>query len=378
MGLEFGFYDYEGISESVEKYKSQFEELDSLTDRLLLKNQAKLEFSNELSKLSHDIELSQGQELLNSKFQETSTSKKLEELRKRCSKAKSLDDIKRIREEYGKLFPTTQKQLSSVADELTSNSVKAGIAKEGILSEVTKMSDSAIKPASGSSQIVKKSNAEIMHEAYTRTKAEYVSELTAQKAQKFYSSLSDATTGKSAKESADVFQEALSKEAQARANKQKIAEEVAENAQKYYSKISDSTIGKSAQESAQVFKEAFVKQEAQQRTKTQELAEQVAKQAQTYYSKISDATTGKSASESAQVFQEAFEKKQNVIGKSLKKISSTIKNASKRIFKKVNKTNIKDKFSNLSKKFKTKFFVPIILAFALLLGKPNKKENTEQ
>jgi len=94
-------------------------------------------------------------------------------------------------------------------------------------------------------------------EALERTANEKVSAETAQKAQKYYSSISDAATGKSASESAAVF------EAAARTSEETAAE-TAQKAQKYYSSISDSATGKSAKESAEIFENALKTAEEKQ------------------------------------------------------------------------------------------------------------------
>ncbi|HIZ28992.1 MAG TPA: hypothetical protein H9673_07380 [Candidatus Adamsella sp.] len=136
-----------------------------------------------------------------------------------------------------------------------------------------------------------KSNTDdIAQEAAKRTANEQAAKEFAEQSQKEYFGRVDQTTGKSAQESAAVFEAAERK-----ANKQ-AAKAAAEQSQKEYFGIVDQTTGKSAQESAAVF-------EAAERTANEQAAKEFAEQSQKKYFGIVDQTTGKSAQESADVFK---------------------------------------------------------------------------
>ncbi len=91
-------------------------------------------------------------------------------------------------------------------------------------------------------------------EAETRTLNQTLAAKRAQSAQNYYNSLSNSTCGKLAEESADTFkehfQEVAKKEAKQRTLNKTLAAQRAQNAQTYYSSISNATCGKSAKESA--------------------------------------------------------------------------------------------------------------------------------
>lgn len=203
---------------------------------------------------------------------------------------------------------------------------------------------------------------DIAQEAAERTANEQAAKEFAEQSQKEYFGRVDQTTGKSAKESAAVFEAAERKaneqaaKAAERTAKEQAAKEFAEQSQKKYFGIVDQTTGKSAQESADVFKandakvslqhnkadakEAIAKygkdsqegreaardlarieelenaqksadkiaQEAAERTANEQAAKTAAEQSQKEYFGRVDQTTGKSAQESAAVFEEAAEK----------------------------------------------------------------------
>ena len=197
---------------------------------------------------------------------------------------------------------------------------------------------------------------DIAQEAAKRTANEQAAKEFAEQSQKEYFGRVDQTTGKSAKESAAVFEEATKKEAAERVANKQAAKAAAEQSQKEYFGIVDQTTGKSAQESADVFKandakvslqhnkadakEAIAKygkdsqegreaardlarieelenaqksadkiaQEAAERTANEQAAKTAAEQSQKEYFGRVDQTTGKSAQESAAVFEEAAEK----------------------------------------------------------------------
>lgn len=203
---------------------------------------------------------------------------------------------------------------------------------------------------------------DIAQEAAERTANEQAAKEFAEQSQKEYFGRVDQTTGKSAKESAAVFEAAERKaneqaaKAAERTAKEQAAKEFAEQSQKKYFGIVDQTTGKSAQESADVFKandakvslqhnkadakEAIAKygkdsqegkeaardlarieelenaqksadkiaQEAAERTANEQAAKAAAEQSQKEYFGRVDQTTGKSAQESAAVFEEAAEK----------------------------------------------------------------------
>ena len=213
-----------------------------------------------------------------------------------------------------------------------------------------------------------KSNTDdIAQEAAERTANEQAAKEFAEQSQKEYFGRVDQTTGKSAKESAAVFEaaERTGKSAQEsaavfeaaeRTANEQAAKEFAEQSQKEYFSIVDQTTGKSAKESADVFKandakvslqhnkadakEAIAKygkdsvegkeaardlarieelenaqksadkiaQEAAERTANEQAAKAAAEQSQKEYFGRVDQTTGKSAKESAAVFEEAAEK----------------------------------------------------------------------
>ena len=213
-----------------------------------------------------------------------------------------------------------------------------------------------------------KSNTDdIAQEAAERTANEQAAKEFAEQSQKEYFGRVDQTTGKSAKESAAVFEaaERTGKSAQEsaavfeaaeRTANEQAAKEFAEQSQKKYFGIVDQTTGKSAKESADVFKandakvslqhnkadakEAIAKygkdsiegkeaardlarieelenaqksadkiaQEAAERTANEQAAKAAAEQSQKEYFGRVDQTTGKSAQESAAVFEEAAEK----------------------------------------------------------------------
>jgi len=251
MNLEFGNSGfYEDPSKVLEGMKPVFGELDELQKKFFERNSRNLEFLSQSQELYGHIEIACQRELNASKFQQTQLYKALEHLKRRCQSAKSLDEINAIRAEYESIIKPLQSQRLDAAIKQTAINAQAGLAKEGIMTEVKKAADTASTSVAPKVHDAPKTalqhQQEIISEALRRTKAEKESVLTAEKAQKFYTGLSNSVTGKSAKESAVIF------EAAARTKDEQAAQKIAAKAQEYYLSLSNAASGKSAKESASV------------------------------------------------------------------------------------------------------------------------------
>ncbi len=197
--------------------------------------------------------------------------KKLSTLRDKSYKVTSPEQLEALKKQLEQI-KSSQASLQAAKTAQAEIAVKQAAAhRKPIITDVSKeVTETVTDTAKKTSQITKTpatkivmDEAAIKAEAATRTQAQQQAAINAEKAQKFYSSLSDAATGKSAAESAKVFEEAaINAEAQARTQAQQQAAINAQKAQEFYSSLSDAATGKSAAESAAVFEEAAVKAEA--------------------------------------------------------------------------------------------------------------------
>ncbi len=356
MSLEFrnnGFY--EDPSKVLEGMKPMFGELDELQKKLFEKNSRNLEFLSQSQELYGHIEIACQRELNASKFQKTKIYKALEQLKKRCQSAKSLDEINAIRAEYESIIKPFKSQRFDAAIKQTAINVQAGLAKEGILPEVKNVIDNASTSVTPKVQDVQKTvsqhQQEIISEALRRTQAHKEAVLTAEQAQKFYKELSNSVTGKSAKESAVVF------EAAARTKDEEAAKKIAANAQKYYSSLSNAVTGKSAEESASVI-EASLKS-------AQEYQKNIASQV---VNTIGDDVVKNASEKASEVAQTTRDDIIQVQNKNSKNITNKVK-----IF-------IKDKVVPFTKtkQFKYASITAITAGVGIILHKKHKNNNDEK
>lgn len=274
MSLEFGSSKFassiEHYNKSMEQLDSTFAVLEGIQSDLFKHNAESIEFMQQSSMLKTKLETASLREFANSKYQETATVKALKELEKRCSKAKTVKDIALIQADFEKLMGTSNASKLSAA--LEQQSINAGVAIKkkaadmsaplelsvgNHISSASKQGEEAVKSVVNKTSDAVKNQADdaarIASEAAKRTQAEKIAKKTAEQAQKFYTGLSDVTTGKSAKDSAIVIEASLRNKALAQSKLK------AEQAQKYYAAISDVTTGKSAKESAEIIKQTLDK-----------------------------------------------------------------------------------------------------------------------
>ena len=167
----------------------------------------------------------------------------LSKLSSRCESAKSLKELKSISSEYTTIMKSAKEEAYSSA--LRQQGINAQVS--AFKNEASKYMPEVITENSvhRSAEIIKPSleqveKQEIAKEALKRTQAENAAKETAEKAQKYYTQISDATTGKSAQQSAEVFKTVLEK-----AEKQELPKETLTQANKATketaSKLSDAT-----------------------------------------------------------------------------------------------------------------------------------------
>ncbi len=224
------------------------------------------------------------------------------------------------------------------------------------------------------SNVKKYTEEQIAQEAAERTKAEAKAKLKAEQAQKFYSSLSNTVTGKSARESADFFtqihDEQIAEEAAERTKMEAKAAVFKRKAQRYYTSLSDKTCEKSAAKSAEVFiHDEQITKEAHARIKAEADAKLKAEQAQKYYSSLSDCTTGKSAQESAKILSKIPE---NALSPQEEKITENIAETAKNS-KALNK--LKSIFLNNKGKTGAAIIAGLIIGYRQL---KNKNDNNKK
>ena len=200
--------DIRRTSELIRKISKHLNEEQS---RMLEENGASIEFINQFNRLSSQIEKSQADELITSGFEKRPTFNALEELQIRCREASSIGEINAVRADYEALIQPVKDNRYAAALNQTGINARAGLIKEGIAADVQKVTDTAIKPSAveTAKKTAEQHQKEITAEALRRTQAEQTAAETAAKAQKYYSSLSDVTTGKSAKQSAEVIEASL-------------------------------------------------------------------------------------------------------------------------------------------------------------------------
>ncbi len=323
MGLEFFSRSLEEYNKSFEQLNSSFDRIDDITRTLFKENAEQIRLAQQHHELLSKIENAYNNEFFYPSANKDKILARLEALREKCIKAVSQQEIDSIGVEYRTIM---QSRMDTALEQRGINA-KAGILSK-VSSDIPKGIETDVVQGKNVSQnskvitpVVKKlSPDEIMQEAAKRSKQEALSNERAQKAQKYFSSLSDMSTGKSAKESAEFFKAAG--EAAERAKQKAISEENAQKAQKYFFSLSDMSTGKSAKESAEFFKAAG---EAAERAKQKAISEENAQKAQKYFSSLSDMTTGKSTEKSAEFF-----KKQQTISYKIKqfikeKITPTVK-----------------------------------------------------
>ena len=319
MGLEFSISDFYEMPEMTEimPHRNMFNELQEMTEMIPYGN-----VINELQGMttkcleenSAEVFRVQQQNLLNVLEQASfdlyaeneqyggKQSMLLSKLSSKCGSAKSLKELKSIASEYTTIMNSAKEEAYSSA-----------LRQQGINAQVSAFKNEASKympevvtenSVHKSAEFIKPSleqvdKPEVIQEALKRTQAQNTAKETAAKAQKYYTQISDATTGKSAQQSAEVIKTALekaekqeiAKEALKRTQAENAAKETAAKAQKYYTQISDATTGKSAQQSAEVFKTVLEKAEKQELPK--ETLTQANKATKETASKLSDATKDK-------------------------------------------------------------------------------------
>lgn len=278
MSLEFGSSGFssglEGLNQSLEQFNSTFANLEGIQNSLFKKNAEGLEFMHQSSDLTSKLELASQKEFFNAHYQETPIFKELNKLKAKCLKAKTTQEISSIRAEYEKLMGKTS--LSQYESALNQQGINGSVVVKNAVKDMSAPLELYVGDAAdvvpNAVDVVKNQaddSAKIAAEALKRTQKEEAAKKTAEQAQKFYSSLSDVTTGKSAKESAEVIEASLkaaeekqakiAAEALKRTQKEEAAKKTAEQAQKFYSSLSDVTTGKSAKESAEVIKQSLDK-----------------------------------------------------------------------------------------------------------------------
>ena len=365
MRIEFGGKDFvERSAKDIKKLKPVFDELDTLQKKLLEQNAEKTELLRRALELHNAIERFSMSDFFSSNYKETPKAKVLKELSKKCYSVKSQAEldaiITKFQEITGKSYdralnqtginassgilktavPCVHDAVNSASENLPSGSVQPIIQQQ-------KTSVSSTIPS-----VVQKTfdNGEIMAEAKKRTAAEKMAAETAAKAQKYYSSLSDVTTGKSAKESAEVIEASLKaaeeykkqivQEALKRTKAAETAKQRAEQAQQYYKALTDSVTGKSAKESAGII-EASIKAAEKQRKEA--------------YSRVLPPKTEKSFNHAAEIVKVS---KDNIVKRQRK---DTKNNADKfKIF-------IKEKIAPFTKKKQFKFIIAVISALTAVI-----------
>ncbi len=378
FGLEFGGSSFE-LKPHAESLEGSFEEINQRFLRQIEQAGSDLETIN--YNLLRQIE--QGSELINLNFQRNSLLEnittlqaraviqenmelynQLEKLRSKTSKVSSISELEHLKKQLKQIKSSqTSMQIAKTAQAEIAVKRQAATTITDVCEGATDIMTDGVKPSVQTSKLpvtkVTMDKAAIKAEAAARTQAQNQAALKAEQAQRFYSSLSDAATGKSAEESAKVIKEAAVKaEAAARTQAQNQAALKAEQAQRFYSGLSDATTGKSAEESAKIIEEAAIKAEAAARTQAQNQAASKAEQAQKICSSLSDAATGKSTEESTKVIEEAAKKTEAAI-----KPGTT--------------ANFKDKILKIikSKKFKYSAIIAAAITIGALLFVHFKKKN---
>lgn len=220
MSLEFGSSGFssglEGFNQSLEQFNSTFANLEGLQSSLFKKNAEGLEFMHQSSDLTSKLELASQKEFFNAHYQETPIFKELNKLKAKCLKAKTTQEISSIRAEYEKLMGKTS--LSQYTSALNQQGINGSVVVKNAVKDMSAPLELHVGDVADvipkTVDVVKNKaddSAKIAAEALKRTQKEETAKKTAEQAQKFYSSLSDVTTGKSAKESAEVIKQSLDK-----------------------------------------------------------------------------------------------------------------------------------------------------------------------
>ena len=99
-------------------------DVESLQKSLLQKNSSQIDFVSQLQKLFDDISTSISKEFFNSQYKETPTIKKLKDLQAQVSKAKTSDELTKIKAQFeGLVSKTNAEQNFNSAKQIGINSL---------------------------------------------------------------------------------------------------------------------------------------------------------------------------------------------------------------------------------------------------------------
>ncbi len=208
LGLEFG-----GISDVPYNFENIETDLNGLNETLLRnleKGREAFELTYAADRFRSDLQLlelnaftSDNQNLL----------KKLSTLRDKSYKVKTPEQLETLKKQFEQI-KSSQASLQTAKTAQAELAVKQSVSHKPIITDVSQEVTETLTDTVKSSVQTQKAPAKavideaaIKAEAQARTQAQQQAAINAQNAQKFYSSLSDAATGKSAEESAKIFEE---------------------------------------------------------------------------------------------------------------------------------------------------------------------------
>lgn len=300
MSLEFGSSFVESTSKAFEGIKPVLSELDEYQRRLLESNAKNLEFASQFNSLCNDIELFSMRELSSAGFQKTKTYTALEQLSKKCQAAKSLDEIKALRAQFETLVKPLRSKQYDAALLQTGINASAGVVKQSsgqTGAEILSTPKSAVEGVKNGAEIIKEKAAGV---------------------QQAVSSGAASVPLKPAVIDSAEHQKLISQEALRRTKAEKAAPEIAAKAQRFYTSLSDSSTGKSAQESAKVIEAALQAAEEQQKQAAASVVSQSSETVKTAADKIAETVVNQSDDTAAKLKGGKFKEGLSKLGKLVK------------------------------------------------------------